>query len=348
MGAGMHGIPAPIAIMNLVRWVPFFAVLALAGCGPVPDGTGPQPTPLASAAGSWRAMSYNIEWLTSDTTPERRERLKKVLDEVQPSLLMLQEIESRRSLEGILGPEWTVAMLDAPGEDQEIAVAVRAPLKLVRWSMLYRGREHDDAFPNDRDLLRAEVAAPGGATLAVYSVHWKSRAGEGRRGTDARRAEAARLTALQVRKEKTPYVLIGGDFNDTPNDVSVNTLEREGGGMVNLMESLYYKDYVTADLEKWRRADELDRPRVPGASQENEKFRGKEYNFSRDVKIKPILLDQLIASKGLADRVKGDAVIYWSSDILDGEGPVLQGGSVSSQGTRASDHLPVYATFQLP
>jgi hypothetical protein len=118
--------------------------------------------------------------------------------------------------------------------------------------------------------------------------------------------------------------------------------------MVNLMESLYYKDYVSADLEKWGKADQLDRPRVPGASQENEKFRGKDYNFSRDVKIKPILFDQIIASKALADKAEGDAAIYWSSDILKGEGPVVRGRAVERLGTRASDHLPVYATFRLP
>jgi endonuclease/exonuclease/phosphatase family metal-dependent hydrolase len=293
-----------------------------------------------------RVASYNIEWLTHPIPTERRKRLQGIIGKISPSILGLQEVEGRRAVEQILDDSWEIAILDSRGEEQEVALAVKKPLVLESHEMLYTESRHDGAFPNDRDLLRAVVKTPGGARIAAYVVHLKSRRG-GRVSTDPRRMQAAKLIAEAVSKDSADHVIVMGDFNDTPNDLSLNLLEKESG-LVNLMESLYDTDHVTVDLERFRGADQLSRPRIRGAKDENERFRNRNYNYEKDVRIKPVLFDQILVSPSLAKRLKGSAEILWTSGILDGTPPTSMGTGPTGSGTRASDHLPVFAAFQLP
>lgn len=84
----------------------------------------------------------------------------------------------------------------------------------------------DDYFPDKRDVLVVRVKYPtDNLEFYVMAVHAKSRFG-GRATTDPRRIAAARIMVQKLKAgyPGNPFVLLG-DFNDNPDDESMNILE---------------------------------------------------------------------------------------------------------------------------
>jgi len=317
------------------------ALLAMAGILAVTAcGVGPEPQ--AQEAGSpasgqkLRVMTWNLEWLTERSLPERIVRIRKVLDQAKPDAIMFQEVESQEALKRVLPQGWRIWMADSAREDQELAFAAAPGIEVSEPGLVFTSPDLDSAFPGRRDVMRATVKKRGRAVV-LYGLHLKSRA-PARWTTDARRVEANQLLAKEIQRRRDPLVAVLGDFNDTPGDPGPKILLT--AGMVNLTEPLYRRDWTTADLEKvewWKLKD----ARVPGAYDENERWRGREHDFRRDVKIKAILFDQILVSSELA-KTAGAPVIGLPKDVLDGSQPRVTDGNVSVEGTRASDHLPVW------
>lgn len=316
-----------------------------------------------------RVMSYNLEWFSEGATAERLSNIQSVIKNINPQVVGLMEIQSKAALLQLFpeGGDWTVGIQDDPTEPQELAIAVRKPFKLVSWELVFTRPLFDPMFPGRRDVMRAIVQAPNGATVATYVVHLKSRSG-GRLQTDFQRESAAGMLSsfLVSRANIEPDYMVMGDFNDTPEDRSANILESgdlmcpAGAGTphkvaINLAEALYRKDYVTHGLERLFKGQDMD-PIVPGAATSNDDTRGKEFKFPDDVKVTQILFDQMLVSPHLFPAVKGSENIYSKADSIRGKGPrvkVTDGpdGRVVDyieKGTQASDHQPVYADFSLP
>lgn len=317
----------------------------------------------AKADGTVRVMSYNIQWFSEDADAERITNLKTLLSEIKPDVVALQEIQSKKALQQIFDSSWQIEMNDDPKEYQELAVAVRSPLKVVKSEMLFKTPALEYGVPGDRDVLRVEVQAPSGQTFSVYSVHWKSRRG-GRLQTDGQRRMGAGLLAAFLAAKPEEKSIVMGDFNDAPDDYSANILESGNlmapGGtysvekplMINLVEQLYRNDGVTIDLHRKWLGDPLE-ARVEGAYKDNERLRGKEYKFPDDVEVTQALFDQILVSAGLKSMVVGSASIYSKNPALRGtDGRTSRNdetGVVTYQvkGSRASDHLPVFADLRL-
>lgn len=311
-----------------------------------------------------RVMSYNIQWFSEDANPERLENLRTILRETKPDVVAFQEVQSRKAMLQLFpASEWTLAIGDDPKSAQEVGVAVRKPFKLTRSALVFTAPELDYAFPNDRDVMRAEIESASGQKFVVYSTHHKSRRG-GRMQTDGQREAATRLLAAYLAAKPEERAIVMGDFNDAPDDRSVNILEtgdlRATGGafkvdkplMVNLTEPLYRKDYVTIDLARKWLGEPLD-PIVEGAFAENERLRGKEYRFPQDVKVTQTMFDQILVSANLADFVvPGSTKIYSGNAALRGTtGRTSRDDSTgivtyTVKGSQASDHLPVYADIR--
>lgn len=309
--------------------------LVLAACrvGAEPKVRGPEGTQVSSRL---RVMTWNLEWLTERSLPERARRIQKVIEQAKPDAIMFQEIESQAALQRVLPQGWKIWMADSAREDQELGFAAAPGVEFSEPGLVFTSPDLDSAFPGRRDVVRVKVKK-GGREVVLYGLHLKSRA-PARWTTDARRVEACQLLTREIQRRKDPLVAVMGDFNDTPGDPGPKTLL--GAGMVNLMESMYKQDWTTADLEKvewWKLAD----ARVPGAYKENEWWRGREHNFRTDVKIKAVLFDQIIVSSELA-KTAGTPVIASPKDVLDGSQPRVTDGNVSVEGTRASDHLAVW------
>jgi hypothetical protein len=173
--------------------------------------------------------------------------------------------------------------------------------------------------------------------------HAKSRLG-GRAVTDPRRegAAAALVQVLEQRFDERDFVLLG-DFNDNPDDRSLNILEtgnpgasggaeeEDGPFLVNLMETLVAADRVSHGRDQMDIGeDEIDTI-DPGSRERNNVNRGNNTHTG------DILFDQLLIPVRLKERyVAGSVKIF--------DEPVALAGTAATQ---ASDHLPVYADFVL-
>lgn len=344
----------------MLRRAPFLVAalgLSLVACTQTADA------PARPYDGRVRLATYNIQWFGEDANPARISNLKSVLRNLDPDIVALQEIQSKRALRQVFSDNWQIAIADAPEEDQELAVAVRKPFILVSSELIFTSPALDFAFPGKRDVLRAVIQTPDNRQVVVYSVHMKSRRG-GRMTTDHQRETGAGLLAAYLSgKRDEPNVVVMGDFNDAPNDRSARILatgnvRADAGGkppvdpvMFNATEAIFDQDAVTigvADLFEGQDVKAV----APGAKADNDRLRGKDYNFPADVKVTQSFFDQIFVSPVLAKGLESVSV-YSRADALRGDGgrtsvdEATGRARYDEKGDRASDHLPVLAVVRL-
>ena len=309
-----------------------------------------------------KVATYNIYWLDDGISDVRKQRLQKVIDELDADIIGFQEIQSKSALENILPDNYTIAMMDDPEEFQEIALAVREPLEVTDIKMVFPEEVHDMAFPRKRDLLQLYVEGYG-RRLTVLVHHAKSRSG-GRIETNPRREESAKMIMRYLTSRvKYDKVIVLGDFNDNPDDRSLNILEYGSVDapagidkmadtfLFNTSEKLLDQDYCSYGYNYLY--DKIETGtfelRVDGARAENNKWRGKPHDFMKDVKIKTILFDQILVSQNLKDHVV-DAGILNISEAVTGIRSRIQITSdtltYTTRGTFASDHVPVWTILK--
>lgn len=310
--------------------------------------------------GTYRIASWNLGWMLEEVGEARCARVRSVVEQLSPHVLAIQEVESKAAALRVLPTGYEVTMIDDPREEQELALAVRKPFRLVgEAEMHYAESRHDDAFPSRRNTISVLVDGPGGERFRFYVVHYKSRSG-GRLETDAARVGASRLLLDLMRSRNDNQVVVLGDFNDTPGDRSVNVLEsgeynpagddpHPGRHLVNLFQPLYEADYVSQGFFRAYRGSVAE-PVMRGASADNERLRGVDYRFPRDVKVTQALFDQILVSPGLSARVASVGV-FVSETALKGTPTEVRQRSddtwdVARQGTLPSDHLPVFADIR--
>lgn len=332
--------------------------LLLVACGsPATDPAPPPRSPDTEPPQALRIATYNIRFLNAAIPEERAERLRRVVDRLDADVIGLQEIEDRAALERIFSPrDWQIVIDDdARREKHDLALVVRRPFRVLglrppfdagpeQFAFYDPRNANNRFFPNTRDLLRVSIGLGDTPLLTVFVHHAASRR-SGRRATDPRREGAAReiVRYLEDRHDGELYVLLG-DFNDTPDDRSLNILEtgdpraaagmetRPGPFLLNLTEPLYARGHVSfgrspADVAGGR-IDTVDRR----SRRRNDETRG------RDERSGDALFDQiLIPVRG------GDLVVPDSTRVFDHpsavEGPYE---------ARASDHLPVVTELRLP
>lgn len=337
----------------------FFALLVVLTGG---QSASAQALPREPAA--TRFASYNIQWFSEDSNPGRLLNLKTIIERLDAQVICLQEIQSKKALEQIFNQDWQIAIADLPTEDQETAVVVKKPLKLIESGLIFTTKDLDYAFPGGRDVMRAVVETPSGEKFTVYSIHAKSRRG-GRIPTDLQRQMAAGMLSSYIKWKGEPNVVVAGDFNDSPYDLSLNILETgilnstpgalpadATPNLINLFESIYSNDGVSIGLQdKYEGTDMI--PRVNGAAAENEKFRGKVYRYPQDLAVTQTLFDQILVSTELKKKFANKVGIYSRAEALRGTlGRVRRDNATGvttylEKGSLASDHLPVFADFNL-
>lgn len=327
-------------------WV--LMVLVFMGCG----GT----------SASLKVATYNVYWLDADISEARKTRLQQIIADLDADIIGFQEIQSRAALENILPDHYEIGMVDDDEALQELAIAVRKPWALTSFKMVFPEEVHDKAFPRKRDLIEAQIEGPG-RLLKVFVHHAKSRSG-GRLATNEQRVAASTMMMQYLKSRVEPdQIIVLGDFNDNPDDRSLNILEygqvdAEAGVdqmpdtfLFNATESLVEKNhcsygyhYLYENLD----AKAFD-PVVAGSRDENNKWREKEHDFMRDVKVKAILFDQILISQNLKDHLQdvgiftgASAVVGTRSRIRFEEDQLVY----TTRGSFASDHVPVWAVFR--
>ena len=148
------------------------------------------------------------------------------------------------------------------------------------------------------------------------------------------------MEKLKSNLDDIPFVLLG-DFDDNPDDQSLNILETgdpngppgpeeiPGPYLFNLTEPLCAKDHVShglkSDAIKDDRVDTID----PGSRERNNSLRDTNKNTG------DILFDQILIPGWMAnDYVEGSCRVFDYAVAVKG-----------NDDNRASDHVPVYAEF---
>lgn len=302
-----------------------------------------------------RIATYNIKFLDAAKLPsegDRQEKLQEVIERLNANVIALEEIDDRAALEAIFDPhDWQLIIDDDSGNNQDVALAIRHPLRAKGIAadldaddeqFLFPDSADNSAFPRRRDVLSIEVEVPGtGQSFFVLVVHAKSRFG-GRATTEPRRIAAARelLQVIDQRFQETNFVLLG-DWNDNYDDASLNILEsgdpdapggpedERGPFLINLTESLGIAGHVSHG----RSSSDIVGDRINtldlGSRQRNNDGRGTNANTG------DILFDQILVPAQMEPMY-----LIGSVKVFD-DAVAIRGNSR----TRASDHLPVYADF---
>lgn len=299
-----------------------------------------------------RVASYNIKFLNTGISTNRLEKLREVITRLDADIIGMQEIDNRAALEPLFPPsDWHIVIDDDSGNNQDVALVVRKPLRIVGMpngldaddeNFLFPGTANNSFFPNRRDVLFVEVGLPEGVeTFFVLVNHLKARS-EGRHTTEPRRVGAARdlVRALQERFDDRDFVLLG-DLNDNPDDRALNILESgdfnaaggpeevDGPFMINLMEPLVADGHVSHG----RTSGDIVGDRVntidPESRDRNNDGRGTDQHTG------DILFDQILIPVWMGERYVGG-----SAKVFDHE--VAMRGNSSNH---TSDHLPVFAEF---
>ncbi len=312
-----------------------------------------------------KIATYNIFFLDDGINAERKANLQAVLEKLDADIIGFQEINDPAALENILGTDYQIAMIDDPQEVLELALAVRKPFRIVAQKYAFPDPSLDFAFPRSRNLLQVDVEGRGyQMTFLVH--HAKSRSG-GRFNNDERREDASKLITDYIRNELSgKNVILLGDFNDNPDDKSLNILEygdeNAPGGidttgdtfLFNATEQLIQKDicsYGYSFIYRDSTIAEMFNPVVAGSRAENNKWRGIEHDYFKDVKIKAVLLDQILVSLNLKDYVTGVSVLNTSTAVKGNRSRIRftnSGLVYTERGSLASDHIPVWITLKLP
>lgn len=250
-------------------------------------------------------------------------------------IIGLAEIENRYVLEELLSKTplinagYEIVHQESP-DNRGIDVALlylKDKLKLLEWEAIEVKFDGEDPRPT-RDILYAKFQAFKKDTLHVFINHWPSRYG-GQVATEPKRIRAAETVLAKVEqiqhKDPKANIVITGDFNDDPEDVSIketleahkNADDADSLGLINL----------TANL---------------GWNLGTHKYQGQWG-----------VLDHMIISKSLWGRyenlqVKDQKVTIFSADWLFEEDKTYQGKRPyrTYLGPRYhggfSDHLPVF------
>ena len=308
-----------------------------------------------------KVATYNIFFLDNNISAERKSNLQNVIQTLDADIIAFQEIDNEDALKNILPENYIIAMIDDPDEILEVALAVRSPYQIIDKKYVFTLDTFDYAFPRNRDLLQVEVKGSNN-TFTFLIHHTKSRRG-GRMKTDKQRETASSLIVDYIKNDLScKNVILLGDFNDNPDDRSVNILEmgsdnvqagideQEDTFLFNTSEKLLDNDYCSYGLYKMNLEinEKNYRPIVEGARIENDKWRDKKFNYYKDVKIKAVLFDQILVSMNLKKSVI-DAGIYSGIEAIKGIESKIKfvDGEIkyTRRGTLASDHIPVWVVL---
>lgn len=311
-----------------------------------------------------KIATYNIYFLDDGISGERKANLQAVLQKLDADIIAFQEISNPAALKNVLDENYQIAMIDDPAEVQELALAVRSPFEITSSKYVFPDDQYDDPFPRSRNLLQVEVEGEG--HQFVFLVHHAKSRGGGRVKTDIRREMASRMMVDYIKTNMSgKNVVLLGDFNDNPDDRSLNILEygdsMATGGidsvedtfLYNATETLLDNDYVSYGY--WEIYPEIPEETfnltVTGAREENNKWRGLEnYNYYTDVKIKGILFDQVLVSMNLRPYVRDVGVLNYAFAIKGNESKIrFEHDSLRylHRGSLASDHVPVWVVLNL-
>jgi endonuclease/exonuclease/phosphatase family metal-dependent hydrolase len=254
-----------------------------------------------------------------------------------PDLIGFAEIENKQVLEILVSSaelkktKYGIVHFDSPDE-RGIDVALLynpATFKVIASEPLHVTLPENDLT---RDILYVKGKLVSGEQLHVFINHWPSRR-EGSEISSSKRLAAAKVLRTKIdaiqKLEKSPNILILGDFNDEPSDKSITeglkALSPDQAISNNNLYSLLYPQLT----------------------------KGEGSLFYKDWD----LFDQVIVSGNMLSRKKGFRTSVTKAGIFNAEYLLFKTKTGESRPNRTmsgdkyfggySDHLPVFVKFEL-
>lgn len=286
----------------------------------------------------------NTSWQwNSDTYRVKLKNISKVIVDMSPDIIALQEIESLQALkdlktqlqrDGLYFPYYAIA--SAKNTSVKVALLSKYPLKTqeLRVTASYKYR----------NILEATVRL-GNETLYLFVNHWKAKSGP----------ESKRVVSAKVLKQRlhalgdVNYILLGdfnSDFRENETFVKKRKFNDTQGitGINHVLKTVDHNEAVTLnDLKTCRECAYNLWYELPKEERWSHKYRGKGEG-----------LDSMIISPRLADN-KGIEYQKSSFNKFDASYLFKQKKIYRWQQSRTfpkhhtakgySDHLPVYALF---
>lgn len=188
-------------------------------------------------------MTWNVEHFP--LTDETEDAVVSILDELQPDVVGLQEVEDPAAFERVLArlPEYT-GILGAPGPFTRVAVLVRtAAVDVLEPEHLFV----DDWYAFPRPVLAVKLRPHGAldaATPTFAIVHLKAMGDSG--SVSRRRNAVGKLRAWidEQRDAGAGQILIVGDWNDELGDPPASNV------FADLVEPAAHAAFLTRDAEE--------------------------------------------------------------------------------------------------
>lgn len=284
--------------------------------------------------------SAKVPWNT-DRLETKIKHIGQVISDIagpaMPDLVGFAEIENQQVLEMLTSSatlsktKYSIVHFDSPDE-RGIDVAMLynpATFKVVSSEPLHVALPDNDLT---RDILYVKGKLNSGEILHVFINHWPSRR-EGSEISDSKRMDAARVLRTKIdaiqKLEKSPNILILGDFNDEPSDKSITeglkALSPDQAISNNNLYSLLYPEFK----------------------------KGEGSLFYKDWD----LFDQILVSGNLLSAKKGLRTSVNNAGIFKAEYLLFITKTGESRPNRTmngskyfggySDHLPVFVKFNL-
>jgi endonuclease/exonuclease/phosphatase family metal-dependent hydrolase len=180
-----------------------------------------------------------LQLVRDDIDREAVENTARVIAEVNADILLTVEVEDRPALQ-----RFSDQLLDArlgagrypynmliDGNDTrgiDVGLLSRLPVTAVRSHIF--DRENGAGEPVfSRDCPESEIRLPGGESLWILGNHFKSKGYGSSADSARRRAQAGRVTEIyRDALTRSPYVVVAGDLNDTPDSAPIRLLTATG------------------------------------------------------------------------------------------------------------------------
>jgi endonuclease/exonuclease/phosphatase family metal-dependent hydrolase len=270
----------------------------------------------ADGRGDWTGW---FELRRENVTWEATLNTGRVISEHRPDILLAVEVENRPTLqrfdEQVLGAKYDLEyphVMVIDGNDDrgiDLGILSRFPIVEIRSHV----HDADDAGRTvfSRDCPEYDIVLDSGERIAVLPNHLKSkRNGNDLQSQTRRRAQAERAHAIALAAlPRTPYVLIGGDLNDTPDSEPLASMFQD-----DFSDVMSHPSYPT------------DRPGTYGTGRANNK------------------IDYLIMSPALKARLLQTGIERRGSYHPNSWDPF---DTVTGAVNEASDHHLVWADFDL-
>jgi endonuclease/exonuclease/phosphatase family metal-dependent hydrolase len=182
-----------------------------------------------------------VQLIRDDVDREAVENTARVIEVVDADILLTVEVEDRLALQRfsdqLLTPRLGAAgrypynmLID--GNDTrgiDIGLLSRHPVASVRSHIFDLGTNGDEPVFS-RDCPEFEIRLDGGDSLWILGNHFKSKGyGSPAAGLRRRRAQAKRVAELyREALNRSPYVIVAGDLNDSPDSPPIQLLTATG------------------------------------------------------------------------------------------------------------------------